>query len=296
MSRRAGHSTIMKHLIWIAAFLLLTFAGDRLGGWVCGELLEGSEFRYSRLYRGGAEADLLLVGNSRGLMFYQPYIEEKTQANTLNLSYNGLPMNLARVLVEDYLVNNPTPRKMILDVTMCDRANQQMVNQFKQYLPYSDSLGALIRRTDDRTYWGAQVSHLFRYNSELFLRALYYRGRSDEDWLLDRVISAPMLAGVGETPDYTIEPMFLEDLKATVGLAKRRGIEVELVINPYLPAFAQRITNLPAFKQQIEARTGLRVKDYSQAVTMIEGFGDYQHLNKSGSRVYIDRLLADGVL
>ena len=286
----------MKHLIWIAAFLLLTFLGDRLGGWVCGALLEGSEFRYSRMYRGGADADLLLVGNSRGLMFYQPYIEERTRANTMNLSYNGLPMNLARVLVEDYLARNAAPRKMILDVTMCDRANQQMVNQFKQYLPYSDSLGALIRRTDDRTYWGAQLSHLFRYNSELFMRALYYRGRSDEDWLLDRVISEPMLAGVGETPDYTIEPMFLEDLKATIDLVQAKGIEVELVINPYLPAFAERITNLAALKTQIEALTGLPVKDYSQAVTATSGFGDYQHLNKDGSRVYIDRLLADGVL
>ena len=286
----------MKHFAWIAAFLLLTFLGDRLGGWVCGELLAGSEFRYSRMYRGGADAELLLVGNSRGLMFYQPYIEEKTQANTMNLSYNGLPMNLARVLVEDYLANNAAPRKMILDVTMCDRANQQMVNQFKQYLPYSDSLGALIRRTDERTYWGAQASHLFRYNSELFMRALYYRGRSDEDWLLDRVISEQVLASVGNTPDYTIEPMFLADLKATVERVQSRGIEVELVINPYLPAFAQRITNLPEFKAQIEALTGLRVKDYSQAVTQIEGFGDYQHLNKSGSRVYIDRLLRDGVL
>ena len=286
----------MRHLVWIFAFLLLTFLGDRLGGWVCGELLEGSEFRYSRLYRGGADADILLVGNSRGLMFYQPYIEAKTRANTMNLSYNGLPMNLGRILVSDYLDKNAAPRKLILDVTMCDRANQQMVNQFKQYLPYSDSLAALLHRTDATTYWGARVSHLFRYNSELYLRALYYRGRSDEDWLLDRVISAPMLAGVGETPDYTIEPMFLDDLKATVELAQRMGIEVELVINPYLPAFAQRITNLPAFQQQIESRTGLRVKDYSQAVTLIEGFGDYQHLNKSGSRVYIDRLLADGVL
>ena len=128
------------------------------------------------------------------------------------------------------------------------------------------------------------------------MRALYYRGRSDEDWLLDRVISEPMLAGVGETPDYTIEPMFLEDLKATIDLVQAKGIEVELVINPYLPAFAERITNLAALKTQIEALTGLPVKDYSQAVTATSGFGDYQHLNKDGSRVYIDRLLADGVL
>ena len=68
----------MKHLLWFSGFLTLLLAGDRLGGLLLQRQVDASLFRYSRLYRGEAGADLLFVGNSRGLTFYQPFIEEKT--------------------------------------------------------------------------------------------------------------------------------------------------------------------------------------------------------------------------
>ncbi|MBK8194740.1 MAG: hypothetical protein IPK76_16540 [Lewinellaceae bacterium] len=101
----------MKHLLWFSGFLMLLLAGDRLGGVLLQRQADASLFRYSRLYRGEAGADLLFVGNSRGLTFYQPFIEEKTGLRTFNMSYNGLPADLARVLVQDYLDRYPAPKK-----------------------------------------------------------------------------------------------------------------------------------------------------------------------------------------
>ena len=281
---------------WILATLALFFVGDRLGGAVLESMVESSQFRYSKLLNDTGEADILLVGNSRGLMFYQPYIEETTGKNTLNLSYNGMPMNLAAGLVEDYFDRYPAPEVMVLDVTMCDRENLQLIRDFRTYAAKSDRLSDLLREEAPRNYWGAKFSHLYRYNSEIFQRALYYRNRSDEDWLLDRVINDRMVAGIEDTEDYTITMVGLEELKKTVELAQSKGTEVRLVINPYYPPFAQKIQNLTQFRRAVTEATGLEVADYSLAVADTQGFGDYQHLNKAGSRAYIDRLLADGVL
>ena len=79
-------------------------------------------------------------------------------------------------------------------------------------------------------------------------------------------------------------------------LAQSKGVEVQLVINPYYPPFAAKITNLEDMKQKFSEAVGLPVHDYSSAVTNIEGFGDYQHLNKSGSKEFLDRLAEDNIL
>lgn len=288
----------MKNSLWIFAFLALTFVGDRLGGYILKTIGEQSEFRYNRLYKGEAESDILFVGNSRGLMFYQPYIEEKTGKNTFNISYNGMPMSLGRVLVEDYLEQYNAPQKMILDVTMADRNNTQLIAGFNCYTPYSKRLAALMRDSVPKSYWGGQVSHLYRYNGEVFQRALYYLKGSDEDWLLDRVITDDLRNSIADRKldTISIEQNLLDDLKATVQAAQNKGVEVKLVVNPYFPAYADKLANLDEFIKRVEATTGEEVHNYAKAVAGVEGFGDFQHLNKAGSRVYVDRLLEDSLL
>ncbi len=289
----------MKKLYWIFGLLLLAFVGDRLGGLLLKKGAEASEFRYSRLYADKAESEILLVGNSRGLIFYQPYIEELTGKNTFNTSYNGMPVNLARVFVDDYLEKYPKPEKLILDVTMCDRFNDKLIAGFNFYTPYSDGLSELLATTQPTMYNGAKFSHLFRYNGEIFLRSLkYIVGGNDEDWLTDRVMNEFMIEQATSEPEYEIgfQDSMLYDLVPLIQNAQQKGVDVQLVVNPYYPAFADKITNLNSMKSKIEKATGLTIRDYSKAVTDPKSFSDYQHLNKAGARTYIDLLLKDGVL
>ena len=328
----------MKKSIWIFAVLAITFLGDRAIGYVMQKQAADSQFRYARLYDNRAEADILLVGNSRGLIFYQPYIEEVTKSKTFNISYNGMPIDLANVLVQDYFDLYPTPKKMVVDITMCDRLNDQLMSGFKMYAPYSDKLSKLLKDKSDTAYNGAQFSHLFRYNSEIYQRNLFYQNKTDEDWLLDRVISDNMVSGSETLEDYTIDfrpttkvkekktsleyvtnqlvemvknpqakgakvnseetdPEYvINQLVEMVKYAQAKGTEVELVINPYFPAFANKIVNIQDLKKTVEAKTGLPVTDYSLAIKETAGFGDYQHLNKTGARAFIDKMLADNVL
>lgn len=290
----------MKQLRWYIALIGLLLAGDRLGGLFLHRKVMESQFRYSRLYSRNAWADILLLGNSRGLMFYQPYLEEITGKSTCNLSYNGLPMDAAKCLTLDYLqLWHPDPsankRLLLLDITICDRENDELLAGFLAYSDRSEQLDHLIRHKLPKVWWGGQVSHLFRYNNELFQRALYHQHRTDKDWLLDREISAALAKEVAKhSYDLEIRPYLIQQLKETVTAAQADGMEVRLLIGPYFPGF--QVKNLDSLKTAVENAIGLKVHDYRSALTESADFGDFMHPNKQGSIKYLALLKADGIL
>ena len=287
----------MKHLLWYVAFLGLLFTGDRLAGWWLQRQAITSQFRYARLYSGRAAAEILLVGNSRGLTFYEPYIEAITGKTTFNLSYNGLSMDAANALVQDYLDRYPAPRTMLLDITICDRPNNDLLAGFATYAPFSARLDGLVHDSLPKMWGGNQFSQLTRFNNEIFQRALFHRRNTDKDWLLDRVIP-PQLIAEASQHNYPLEmhPQLVEQLRQAVQAAQAKGVQVQLVISPYFPGFDQRVSNLDALTTAVEQATGLPVHDYRQALTEPGDFGDYMHPNKKGSLHYMDLLRKDEVL
>lgn len=290
----------MKHLVWYLVFIALLFAGDRLGGWYLHTKALGSQFRYAQLYKRNAAADILLLGNSRGLTFYQPYIEQITGKTTCNLSYNGLPMDAAKCLVLDYLdlknfESDGNPPVMVIDITLCDRENDALLAGFLTYAERSKNLDTLLQHRLPNVWWGGQVSWLFRYNNEIFQRALYYQNRSDKDWLLDREIPKALAdAAPNHSYDLEIHPRLIQNLKETVDAAQANGWQVSLVIGPYFPGF--QVKNLDALKSAVEKASGLPVHDYRAALSDPTDFGDFMHPNKKGSQRYLDLLKRDEVL
>lgn len=288
----------MKQIIWIIGFLVLVFLGDRLGGYLLQQLTLSSQFRYSRLYTGQAEADLLFVGNSRGLTFYQPYLEEKTGLTTFNLSYNGLPVDLADALVRDYYDQYASPKQVIIEISICDRFDKQLLMNFSPYLPFSGRIDSLISIADPKIRNGIAVSHLFRYNSEIFQRAMYYLNRSDKYWVINRQLGKSQSQNIDSDYEFIIQ--FPEESPEILGRLVRycqsRGSQVSLVVGPYFPPFGQRISNLNTFIQAIEQATGLAVLNYTGTIPDYHHFADYQHLNLAGSKLFVDQLLRDSVL
>ena len=290
----------VKHVSVYLLLLIIVFAGDRLGGFALQKQTYSSRFRYSRLYGGRAAADILLVGNSRGLTFYQPYIEEITGKTSFNLSYNGMPADLAKVLTEDYLDRYRAPQKMVVDITTCDRANDELIAAFLPYSGRSYRLDTLIHNKLPKAWWGGKVSCLFRFNNEIFQRALYYRHKPDTDWLLDRVIPADLAAAMQQHGydvfDKHKHDYLIGQLRELVDFARRKNVPVELVIGPYFPGFAANVKNLDVLKKAVEQETGLTVRDYRNALSDPACFGDFMHPNKKGAVAYIDLLKRDGVL
>jgi len=284
----------MKQIRWYLACLILIFVGDRLGGYWAARQVAQSQFRYSGLYHGAEQADILLLGNSRGLTFYQPYLEEITGKTTCNLSYNGLPMDAAKCLCLDFLAAqkalDPNKRPhLVLDITICDRENDALLAAFLPYATHSPCLNALIHQKLPKVWWGGQVSSLFRYNNEIFQRALYYRNRSDADWLLDRQISPSLAQEVSKhSYDLELQPYLIQQLQETVAAAQAAEAKVTLVIGPYFPGF--EVKNLDLLQQAVEKATGLTVLDFRDALSDPGDFGDFMHPNKKGSMRYLDLL------
>ena len=285
----------MRRWLWIPLTLAVAFVGDRLGGAALANLTERSQFRYSRLYTDRGAAQIVMLGNSRGLNFYQPYIEQKTGRSTLNLSYNALPGDLGAVLLRDYLSRYGAPEDLIVDITFLDRDYAALAQDFRLYAPYSSGIDSLVEVAGKSIHVGTHLAHLTRYGGEVAQRMLYYLNRSDEDWLLDREISPQMIADTVDLAPYRLayETSRLDGFARTLALYRKAGSRVHLVINPYYPAFGRTIGNLDSLGAQLTASTGIAVRDYSAAIEGERFFGDYQHLNRIGAERYLARLIAD---
>ncbi|HHB80002.1 MAG TPA: hypothetical protein ENK85_12285 [Saprospiraceae bacterium] len=294
-----------KRWIWLILLLVFTFLGDRLGGWVLGKIRDRSQFRYSRLYTGKGQADILLVGNSRGLPLFQPYVEEATGRSTLNLSYNGLPNYLGVAFVLDYLDRYPAPDQIVYDITICNGGNPPLTIGMGPYSDYSFRVDSLIKEVSDQdttghfdfAYKGQKFSHLYRYDSEVFLQMPYYLTKSDKYWLMDREIPKAMVDEMSDFKPlpFDIWPSMLTDLRQMVIKAKAKGSEVKFIVGPYYPGYADKLPNLDELIQKVEKTTGLPVADFSRGLSNGAYFADYQHPNLKGSKAYIDLLVEVGV-
>ncbi len=249
---------------------------------------------------GSEDAAVLFVGNSRGLSFFQPYAEEKTGLRTANLSYNGMPIELASTLVQDYFDRHKAPKVMLMDLSLLDsvRMDNKLAYQFNHYTPFSGRLSKLLRERFSNDFYAGKLSHLYRHNSEVFQRTFFYWKKSDKDWLLDRVISPEMKANVGNQAllRFHYDNKMLGHLAKMVKYAQEKGTKVELVVNPYYPDFVPKIVNLDTLVMDVQRTSGVTVRRYTNAVQESAAFGDFQHVNKVGAKLYIDQLIADGVI
>ncbi|MFN4079666.1 MAG: hypothetical protein ACK4NS_02100 [Saprospiraceae bacterium] len=274
------------HLWWLALFVLILWGGDRLGGLALRKVVERSGFRYARQYRGDARADVVLAGNSRGLGFYQPEIARLTGWTTYNMSYNGLSGELFESLLRDYLDQYPAPDELCVEVTMCYRSSGALVAGMTPFARPGSALDALIRRRSPATWWSARLSALFRHNGEPFQRALYYLNRSDEDWLLDRVISPELAARVSaDSLNIRIDESGYRAMVAGIRAAQSREVKVRLIIAPYAPGY--RVEGLEALKIRLKADVGIEVEDYAGALDDMRYFGDYNHINLAGAAAFM---------
>jgi len=289
----------------LVLLLVFTFAGDRIGGWILGKIRDKSNFRYSRLYTNRAKADILLVGNSRGLPLFQPYVEEATGKKSLNLSYNGLPNYLGVAYVLDYLDRYPAPDEIVYDITICNGGNPPLTIGMGPYAAYSSRVDSLIKAVSDQdttgsydfAWKGQRFSHLYRYDSEVFLQMPYYLNKSDEFWLMDREIPQAMVDDLADFKPlpFDVWPSMLVDLRQMVKAAEAKGTKVKFIVGPYFPGYADKLPNLDKLISQVKEATGLPVADFSRGLSERSYFADYQHPNLKGSKAYIGLLKEAGI-
>lgn len=284
-------SDARRAVIWLMALAMTIVAGDRLLAAVLRQVLIRSEFRYSRLYRGGNRADILILGDSRGVhSFYAPAIEELTGLRAFNLSYNSMSSRIAEAVLLDYLDHNPPPRMVVVEATSAT-VRGALTGELRTYAGFSPRIAALYAEKHPFAAAAGRVFHLLPLNSELFLEALHYMRRTDQDWIHQEAMPAALRAPGGT---WRLAPFRgqVDALARIVRLLQQRGIEVRLVVAPYAPV--KQPSNAPEFAGLIARHTAVRVWNYAAAVADLDAFADTVHLNERGSRAFLRMLVRDG--
>jgi hypothetical protein len=277
---------------------LIIWSGDVLIGEAFEKLLLSSNFRFSNIYNGRGKSEIVILGNSRGHGFYQPEMQALTGMTTLNMSYNAMPVCISNAFLQDYLEVYPAPKKVLIEVSMVNKTEEDVITSFKVYSSQSERISSILRSRAPSVYRGTQISRLYNFNSEVFHRSLYYLNSSDENWVVDRKMTDKLVANAStlQPMTYSLTEDRLVDLSAIVNNCKDAGSTPVLIFAPMFPAYRQNIKNFKEYIEKIEAATGLPVKDYSNAFSSQEFFSDYLHLNKKGSIKFMHELERDGIL
>lgn len=285
----------MKKLLWIPVFLLVVFAGDRLVAWLFEQQVAESKFRFSRLYKDNENAEIVIVGNSRALCFYKPYVEKVSGKPVFSLCYLGMPSELTAALTMDFVDRCKSIKKIVLEVSVVEMSDEKLIPSFTTYMKYSSRLDTLLKVKANDSWKAAQVSHLFRYNNEAFYRALVYRNKLDNEWFSDRTITPEMAADVANySVEFKTSEERIKDLKTIADYCKARNIEVEFLMGPFFPKY--EVKNLDRTINRIKEVTGVTVKDYSKLLNERTYFSDFLHTNLKGGEKVVDQMYADGLL
>jgi hypothetical protein len=287
-----------KIVLWLAVVLALFVGADRLLALGLHTALGASEFRYSQLYAGKIDADIIVFGDSRGVSNYQPEIwREKTGVAAFDLSYNQMTAEVAAAILDDYLARNRKPKRALIEMTLVLWENA-LLPELKMYSPDSPGLRGLLRRNLPKIAVASRLFATFPYNGEMYFRALSYLGRDDQAWSSSHEMTAVEFDREAASADpmaAEIRPDQLEALAQMVEKLEENGIRVDLLISPMLPVHAARFPALKTISTAVAGRLpGRQVHDYSTEIKDFRFFADAMHLNRAGAATWSDRLVADG--
>lgn len=284
----------------VVVFLIVCFVGDRVGGFAFGRLFMRTHFRYADLYAGDLSADVLFLGNSRGVhMFHRPPLQDVSGKRVANLSFNALPATMLPVVLEDYIDHQNAPSQLFIEVTCVGRVNEPgSLSRFTVLADRSLGFNDVLAKHHPKHYWASQISHLYRYNSELLVRSLFFLKKSDQDWMMDSVVDSGWQATLADERIRRFErsEVDLESLKSAIAIAEKNGVDVKLILAPYLPGYFALTDSCPEWLDWIEAETGKKVLDYSLAIEDPAHFADPIHLNPPGAEVLAKKLHQNGDL
>lgn len=294
---RSAQEKFLRSMLWLMLLAFVFVLGDRAASSLVQKALRHSGFRFARIYRGGLPRGILVLGHSRGVSaVFPPGAAGLLHEPVYNLSFNGVSTEVDEALLRDYLDHNSAPRLVMIEVTNIATDNH-IVSETKTFGGLSPRLDSLYARVHPTAARSLRIAHLFRYNSELFLRTAYYFKKSDQGLTNRSLISDRLLRNTNEEPAWSLEALEpnVSALARMVRTLRERGIEVRLFIAPYLPAHAKRLTNLDAVKRLIDSAVGQpnSVWDYSQAIGESERFADRIHLNFRGAEPLLIKMMSD---
>lgn len=274
-----------KNLAVLAVMVVAIVALDR-GITFAGKTAIGqSKFRYAQLYTNQLDHDVAVLGNSRGVhSFFAPDLSDQLCRDVVNLSFNGISPRVIGVLGQDAIERMPNLKVAILEVSnvfVTDGIDAQL-SPFTLWSPrLSDHLD---KERPGFLPW-TDVFQSLALNSELFFRALFYIGRSDQGWINTgpHITATAQDAYMQTGRDLTVVPTGLDALVKNVAALQAADVTPILVAAPYHDIVRKAGTLQADWVEVVSDATGLPVLDLTWAVSGDTGFNDPLHLNRVGS-------------
>lgn len=280
--------------------LLAWFLGDRVLAYVCDRLVMSSQLRFAKVYGEAEPAAVVILGDSRAVnTFHAPTLSRALQEPVFSLAYNGCSADVSAVLFADWLERHPPPRVVVVEVT-CALRDASLLKSLKMFAGRSERVRSAIQTDYPSIANACDCSHLYRFNSELFLRTLYYLRRSDQGWINHYQIAPGLIAESESATANAVRlgrplPQAVDGLRRIEALCRERGVTARYVIGPYMPLFRDRIVDLDALREELEEAVGIKILDFSRAVTDVTHFADNVHMNFDGSEELATRLMDSGL-
>jgi hypothetical protein len=283
-----------KKTAFVVGFLALLFAADRGMAEVLARLVKQSNLRVSMLYSGRVHADVVIIGNSRGVHLASSADWAKTLCRSVfNLSLNGLDVATQDVLLRDLLERNPAPKYVVIEISSLF-SDTFTAPQLRPFIGESDRLAALIRSGKTTIFPWLDISHLYRFNTEYLLRAMLFMLRASDQTpeATGHISEARIAAYLAEHPRYDVNAKAVAVLASTVEALKGHGVEPVLVLAPYHPA-AFRLHDWRA-EALAEVRRRLpdnvAIYDWSLALEADAAFADPLHMTPEGRRALVSEV------
>lgn len=214
-----------KKVALLVLFIFQVFTIDRSMDLILNKASSSSQIRFSRLYNGSINADIVMLGNSRGVnAFYAPAMEKNYKIRAFNLSFNGMSMDIAAVLWEDFLKYNKKPSVVAIEIS-CITMGDTLLHDLKQYIDDSSLINEKIQTNFPSTYYTQKIFKTYKYNSEFFFRTLYYLNKTDQTWINRYKISKEYYDTLKRQEKsqifFTISETGIDCLKKIIALAKK---------------------------------------------------------------------------
>lgn len=296
-------STFLRVCLHVMAIACAFFALDRASGFVLQKLVKESGLRFSKLYQGGQNADIVVLGNSRAVnAIFVPELEKQINHSVFHLGYNGMSTEICEAIFLDYLDYNETPDLVILEITNLIASND-LLRSLKLYAGASDRIRILTERDDPKLNTVCSIANLYRYNCELFLRSLYYIGKTDQAWInsgnIDPEFASTYRPGARDQDKniYPVSGNNWEALLRIIEICDGIGADLKLVASPYLPGLRDNLISYDMWRDRLISALPNpdMFHDYTQKIRDFRYFADPLHMNQRGSRELLQIMIEDQV-
>lgn len=286
-----------RSFVILIAIVLGVLTADRALSWLMGQLVTKSSHRIASIYRPGAAADVLILGNSvADAMTRVPLIEQQTGLHAYTMAVHGLDAKTQLVLVDAYLEKHPAPRFAIMEVRAASDRDV-MARELAMFAGQTPQLIQLAEEQSQSIFPWRRIFTLTNFNSRNLPSILSRIGRpsdQNESDATGKLNEAKKRRFVEKRLIVSVDKSKLVAFTETIRHLQRAGTKVVVVAAPMHPVTRELGPWATEYAQIVQRNLPDGVL-FVNGLQMVSGDGAYEdpvHMNEVGRERFTPVLVA----